>query len=339
MALRWNPQYPRPYAESLIEGMLSPVEKETMRLLFEGEAPKSTKLSDALCVYLSDHKKGANHRFRTNTERGIKEVTDVIGDLPLEEYTRDQARLVVEALAKGRKSATVKRRLKTILAVIAKGYLEFSLKTEHTAFKRLSIPNDGEDDLKREPFTRQELRTLADACYKAKDDVRCIVAVQMDTGARLGELVGLPKCDVFLDTLFPYIVIQAHPSLGRTIKTPASRRRVPLEGMALWGARLAMGLSGDSDWLFPRYAAAHNIKSDSASATLNKWIKSVIGGTKGTHSFRHAMKDRLRAANIGDDIQKALLGHDSLTQADSYGWGYEVPVLHEALRKVTLPYP
>jgi hypothetical protein len=48
------------------------------------------------------------------------------------------------------------------------------------------------------------------------------------------------------------------------------------------------------------------------------------------------MKDRLRAAGVPEDIQKALMGHGSRTVADGYGSGYPLKVLlghlNEAIR-------
>jgi integrase len=111
--------------------------------------------------------------------------------------------------------------------------------------------------------------------------------------------------------------------------------------MALWAAERALNGpqgarlngSGASGWLFPRYAADGNIRATAASASLNKWLARLTGTSKTTHCFRHAMKDRLRAAGIPEDIQKALLGHGSRTVADGYGSGYPLEHLQEALRK------
>jgi hypothetical protein len=65
----------------------------------------------------------------------------------------------------------------------------------------------------------------------------------MDTGARLGEIVGLRRDDLSLAGPVPYVSIREHPALGRTLKTPNSRRKVPLVGMALWAAERALTVS------------------------------------------------------------------------------------------------
>ena len=63
-------------------------------------------------------------------------------------------------------------------------------------------------------------------------------------------------------------------------------------------------------------------KNIGASATINKWFKEALGIDKTSHSFRHALQDRMRAARVPEDIRKAILGHGSKTISDGYGLGH-----------------
>ncbi len=71
-----------------------------------------------------------------------------------------------------------------------------------------------------------------------------------DTGARLAEIIGLRKSDIFLDEPVPHIVIRPHEL--RQLKTGASTRKVPLVGEALWAAE--QGLKTTGDLLFSYFA-------------------------------------------------------------------------------------
>ena len=53
------------------------------------------------------------------------------------------------------------------------------------------------------------------------------------------------------------------------------------------------------------------------------------------HSFRHGFKDRLRAAGVPEDVQRALMGHSDGSVASGYGSGFPLSVLREAVSKVT----
>jgi integrase len=328
------------------DALMNPVEREAARLLFETPEQRkaSRRLSEALAIYLETHR-NQQPKFIAFTTRAISHVYASVGDLELRSYDREMARQVRDSIPGS--TGTKRRRLDAIVAVFNAGLHEFNLILPNP-FARLNIRNEGHDATVRVPFTSAELQAISEACLARDDDLRWLIALQMDTGARLGELVGLRRDDVLLDGPIPFVQIREHPALGRTLKTPNSRRKVPLVGMALWGAERALNApqrarlngSGASErakpatlgWLFPRYAADGNIRATAASASLNKWLTRLTGTSKTTHCFRHAMKDLLRAALVPDDIQKQLLGHGSRSVSDGYGQGYPLEHLQEALR-------
>jgi integrase len=207
-------------------------------------------------------------------------------------------------------------------------------------FERLRIPNEDQDVDQRSPFTTEELRAINSACREQDDDIRHIVALQADTGARLGEIVGLRVEDVVLNHATPHIHIRPNVKLGRTLKTDASERKVPLVGVALWAAQRAMEAarkrSHRTGWLFPRYASDAQIKATHASNTINKWLLAVTKTEKTSHSFRHSMRDRLRHAGAPPDIQDAIGGWGSRTVGMGYGEGYRLEQLKGYLDKVVL---
>ncbi len=322
------------------DSLLNSVELEALRLLQEPPGKPRVLLSDALRLYLEEHKKGSKTKFIQGTRVAFKSVYDCVGDLPLGSYTRENARSVRDSLAKGRSSATVRRRLATIIAVFTKGVREFGLNGLENPFAKLEIKGLGEDTKERLPFSTVDLKVISEACHRLNDDVRWIVALQADTGARLGEIVGLRVEDIFLEGEgAPFVWIREHKRLGRTLKTPCSERKVPLVGESLWATNEALSASTagfEGGWLFPRYASDGEVRATHASNTINKWIKG-LGIPKTTHSFRHAMRDRLRAASVPNDIQDAIGGWtEGKTIGQGYGQGYPLEMLREALEKVVL---
>jgi integrase len=248
----------------------------------------------------------------------------VVGDFPLDRYRREHANKVRDfLLGKGNRTATVRRRLNAIKAVFNKALLEFDLQGKSNPFNKVDIPGEGKDSERRESFTQDELASIRSACLKSDNDIRHIVAIQVETGARLGEVVGLRIEDVVLDAEVPHIHIRPHERLGRTLKTAASERDVPLLGVSLWGAKRALeGVKQrgkGQGWLFPRYAADNSIRGTSAANTIDMWLKRLTGTKKTSHCFRHAMRTRLRHQEVPEEIQDAIGGWGKRTIGRSYG--------------------
>ncbi len=294
----------------------------------EGEACPT--IGEALDLYLSQHPNGRNKRFRQNAQIAIGYLIEAVGDLPLDSFTRQNALAVRNAILAKNKTASVKRRFNTINAIFNAAIQEGGLKLSNP-FSGIRIVNLGGDSEKREEFTIEELKKLANACQQVGDDRRLIILMLMDTGARLGEIVGLRVSDVDLGQPLPHIHIR--PFDGRTLKTASSTRKVPLMGEALWAAKKAMVGKDKDGLLFPDYGPA---KANSASAALNKWIKKTAGIQKTIHGLRHSMKTRLVIAGVPEDIRNRIGGWtDGETVSRGYG-SYPLEVLAEWLREVTL---
>lgn len=326
-----------------LEDLWTPAEAEAVRLLKEDPSRPRALLSDALAAYLKDHDKGDDPQFAAGATRAIKHVYAAVGDFPLSTYRREHAVEVRDALLKGgNKTATVRRRINDIKAVFNQGLLTFNLGSHRNPFEKLRIPKEEQDAESREPFTAEELRVIAKACRAMDDDIRHIVALQSDTGTRLGEIVGLRTTDVVLSHQVPHIMIRPHQELGRTLKTTTSERKVPLVGEALWAAQRALREASkanpDSEWLFPRYASDGNLKATSASGIVNKWLRQTLRIDKTSHSFRPSMRDRLRHAGVSEEFQNIIGGWGSRSVGQGYGEGYLLRQLKEQLEKVVVDH-
>ena len=160
--------------------------------------------------------------------------------------------------------------------------------------------------------------------------MRWLLALISDTGMRLSEAAGLHRDDVILDAPIPHISLTAHP--WRRLKTKSSARHIPLVGTALWAAKRL--IQHDSSYAFPRYCDGKICNANSASAALNKWMKTIIGGDYVVHGLRHSLRDRLRAVECPSDIIDQIGGWTTTGIGHAYGKGYSVEILAKWTQKI-----
>lgn len=151
------------------------------------------------------------------------------------------------------------------------------------------------------------------------------MALVSDTGMRLAEAAGLHLDDIVLDTSVPRVIVREHP--WRRLKTSTSARSVPLVGAALWAAQRVVASKTDDRFAFPRYNKGETTNANSASAALNKWMKPHVPARCTMHSFRHSLRDRLRAVECPSDIVDQIGGWQTEGVGHGYGRGYPLEVL------------
>ena len=162
------------------------------------------------------------------------------------------------------------------------------------------------------------------------DGNRWLLALISDTGMRLSEAAGLHRDDIVLDADMPHIIVRPHP--WRRLKTKGSERRVPLVGASLWAAKRLQQHYGA--YAFPRYCDGQTCNANSASAELNKWMKTIICGDYVVHSLRHSLRDRLRAVECPSDIIDQIGGWTTTGIGHAYGKGYSVEILAKWMQKI-----
>ena len=158
-----------------------------------------------------------------------------------------------------------------------------------------------------------------------------IIALVSDTVMRLSEAVGLAFDDLRLkNEEIPYVIVQNHPC--RKLKTKGSERKIPLVGASLWVAQTLQ--SSDSNFAFPRYIKNGVCNSNSASTALNKWLRPRVPLNCSMHSFRHSMRDRLRAVRCPSEIIDQIGGWSASSIGQGYGNGSPLENLSEWLREI-----
>ena len=122
---------------------------------------------------------------------------------------------------------------------------------------------------------------------------------------RLAEATGLLVKDIRLASEVPHVVVQSHS--WRPLKTKGSKRYIPLVGKALWSAKRIKEKS-ESKFAFPRYNTSIFTSTNTASATLNKWLRSEGFSEYTIHCFRHSLRDRLRYVACPSEITDQIGG-------------------------------
>jgi integrase len=258
--------------------------------------PNAFRLSDALKMYFKNHQRGSDEAFITRATRDWNSLIGTTGDVLFVELSRTHARNFVDHLtAKGNKTGTIRRTLNTLGAVVRSTITELEL-TKTDPFKSIKIQGEGRDTEKATAASTDQLQEIAKAFLPDNQSAPALIAlIQMEMGSRVGEVSGLGIDDVFLDNEIPHVYFRDKP--WRTLKNDESERRVPVVGVALDALRAALTLPRKGPGLFEAYAKPRG--NDSASAAVNKRL--VKWGLT-SHSFRHAMTDRLREAGCPKDI-------------------------------------
>ena len=293
--------------------------------------PMPVLLSEAFAIYLDNHQKGNDRAFEESQSQHWTKFVTLTGDIPLTTLSREHAKAYRDhRLNTGVKAATVKRELNTLAAIVNKAFAELTI-NQKNPFGNLTIhKTDTNTSTEKQPYSREEITKLLSQARALNDERRRIVIVLALTGARLAEIVGLRRRDV--DLSGKSILIVPHPS--RSLKTPSPKRAIPLLPLAHAALKAQLTEHAD-DFVFPTYARKRAVKSDSASAALNKWAKTIVSAPNRTmHSFRHALRDQLRAVNCPDAVSKAIGGwSEGNDVSSSYGLGYALEVKREWLTK------
>ncbi len=288
-------------------------------------------LSEALSTYLKLKGEGKDKIFVRAANRNIKYVIELLGNLPIDEYSsKDAAKFRDFFLDRGLLISSVKRIFSSIRSIINLSITEEGIGCIN-AFSKTYMPESNKVEM-RKPIPIEDIKHIQSLCREYDDDLRWLVVLLSDTGMRLGERVGLLKSDINLDCDIPRIRLIPHP--WRRLKTKGSERCIPLVGESLWACKRILEHNNDSKYAFPRYTSPKECNTNSASATLNKWLKEKLINNYVIHGFRHSFRDRLRAKECPSEIIDQLGGWSLRSVGEGYGRGYDLDVLHKWISKI-----
>jgi len=292
---------------------------------------QSPTIDEALDLYLSVKGQGKGKLFFSHSKRNISYLVSCLGSRPLDCYsTADAAKFRQWLIDKGLGNTSLQRIFGVVKAVV-----NFSIKEQgldcKNPFSGVYLPS--EVTKKRLPIKDAKLKQLQKECVRLDDDIRWLLALISDTGMRLSEAVGLFVDDLVVDVQHPYINLTGHPH--RRLKTDSSERVIPLVGVALW-ADQRIKQAPSSPFCFERYCDIDGCNSNSASAEINKWIKTIAGSEAVIHGLRHGFRDRLRAVEAPVDMIDQLGGWSLRSVGQGYGDGYPLELLSRWMERIVL---
>lgn len=292
----------------------------------------SVLLSEAVEIYLRHKGHNRPKTFRREAERACGYVIDVVGDKYLDGYTKSDANTFRDALvARGLAGSSMTRLFGTVRAIANFAASEQGL-ILNNPFAGIYYDRSA-GVVGRQPIPLAELISIQAICHEKDDDLRWLVALVSDTGMRLAEATGLLREDIIREEdggLFARV--RPHP--WRRLKTKGSKRDVPLVGEAKWAAERILRQNDPSPYAFPRYNKTDTSNANSASAALNKWLKEHVAEQYTMHSFRHSMRDRLRAVECPADVVDQIGGWQTDGVGHGYGNGYPLDVLRKWMKEV-----
>jgi integrase len=306
-------------------------------LIGAGQATASVQSTDehsfkaAVAVYLRLKGLDRPPTFEAAVRRCCGYLIDCCGMKSLHDYLRSDATKFRDYLfSKGLNGASVARVFSTVRAVINLALSEFGLSIVNP-FSNVYF-DQSQGVKKRIPVKPEDIKKVQAECYKADDEKRWLIALIADTGIRLGEGAGLLRSDFVEQDGILCVNIRPHP--WRSLKTASSERLVPLVGSSKWAAERILAQSTESRFAFPNYNDGQRTNANSASAALNKWLKLKIGRGYTIHSFRHSMRDRLRAVECPSEAIDQIGGWARKGIGECYGEGYRVHHLKTFLLKI-----
>ena len=280
----------------------------------------------AVAVYLKLKSGNRPATFETTVRRSCGYLIDCCGMKNLADYVRSDGTGFRDYLfAKGLNGASVARIFSTVRAVINLALSEFGLSIVNPFSNVYFDRTVGVKE--RPPVKPKDIQKVKDECCDANDEKRWLIALIADTGMRLAEGAGLLRSDFTEQDGILCVNITPHP--WRSLKTASSQRLIPLVGSAKWAAERVLEQPATSEFAFPNYNDGSRTNANSASAALNKWLKTKIGPDHTIHSFRHSMRDRLRSVECPSDVIDQIGGWLTHGVGHAYGNGYPVEVLQK----------
>ena len=294
-------------------------------------ANDSLLMTEACELYLRLKSVGRGPVFIRTAKRNTKYVTQLLGDKAISSYSSAEAGQLRDwCIKQGMSVPTVKRVFSSIRAIINLAIAERGLECRNP-FANTFFPDD--DNLQsRQPISIQDIRKVQTLCKEIDDDMRWLIALISGTGMRLGEAAGLLKEDIKLNDHIPHIDLKPHSWRG--LKTKGSQRLIPITKEALWASKRLLEANENSVFAFPRYCDETGCKANSASGGLNKWLHQYVPDNCVIHSFRHSLRDRLRAVECPSDIVDAIGGWKTSGVGHGYGNGYPLEVLGNWMKRI-----
>lgn len=270
---------------------------------------------------------GSEKEVAMRVERIKRDMAAVYGkpkltSVSLQDITRQDANDLRDHLLKRLSPNSALRTLGVVRTAINHVIVEHGLHIQNV-FNKLKVKGAGASKLDRLPISDDQLKAVL-VVTADSPLANALLTVLADSGARLGEIVGLEAQDIDFSEGSMHI----RPNSIRGLKTTSSTRSIPLSERSRGVLSAYLSNRSNITPIFEKYARPRG--SDAASAMLMKHLRKVVDDPKVTiHSLRHRMKDRLRNTGCPEVLSMAILGHSTNTIAANYGSGYALDIMRK----------
>ena len=269
--------------------------------------------------------------------RGINYFVELVGDKPIADVTRADARayynwwaerLIPSENSKPLKANTANRDIGNMRLLYGSYFTHIGQENRENPFRNLSFKDSSPTEIPpfEDVWVREKI-LVPDALGDLNFEAKMIVYALIETGCRPAEIANLAAEDINLEGKIPYIHVR--PREGREIKTQSSIRKIPLVGVSLEALKCAP--NG-----FPHYRD----RNDLLSASLMKCFRanSLFPTDKHViYSFRHAFEQRMLEADLDYGFRCLMMGHRHTRP--KYGDGGSMQYRQDQLRKIAHPVP
>ncbi len=266
----------------------------------------------------------------------FKRFVLVVGDLPINQITREDVERYRDSLVSNDVSATTVRNfLDTLNALFRWAKSERLIQVNPAEDVKAPRDTRSSDKRGRGPFNTQELKSILEKAQAnwskpGRDtDLLMMLRVLIYTGARPLEIAQLRPCDVKNG------VISINDHEGKQIKNEASIRDVPIHSAI---ADFELFAKSGGQLVFKSFETIQDRKTEALSTRFTKLIRQQLKITdqrKTLYSLRHNFADACRNAGVPHGIQYQLMGHvENNRNAAGYGTGASIDTLRRELAKV-----
>ncbi|MFS8181467.1 tyrosine-type recombinase/integrase [Pseudovibrio denitrificans] len=283
-------------------------------------------------TYLSNMSEDQVRRWRNPKILALKSLTEITGNKPLLELTRNDAIDFRECLQDRVEAGQIQ--IGTANKQI--GHINKMMRTVINHF-RLDIQSpfgelrlEGERTEQRHPFDPEfvQKNILADGALDGLNaSARSILYLIVETGLRLSEAANLTENTIHLEGKVPYVEVVPEE---RLLKQDHTTRTIPLVGVSLMAMQE-----------FKRGFSRYHDNAGSLSATVNKFLlENDLRPNPRKHtaySLRHTFEDRLTAVEAPEKIIAMLMGHKF--QRPKYGHGPTLEHKREWLQRIAFTPP
>jgi uncharacterized protein DUF6538/integrase-like protein len=231
---------------------LDPVQRSVLEALLKRRSAEASKDNPPLSLVFDRYKNERRPSAKTWREfdRALRGFTETVGDLPVrsiqKEHVRAWKQALLTAVSKrdGKspvRAATVQKLLNVLRAVLEWANREGIVDTNpaHGVSRVAALTGKADTvDERRMPFTVEQARDILSRLngggttkLPAEGPMRWVWAISLYTGARVSEIIGLRREDVRQED--GVLVLDIRPHAGRSLKTKASRRLVPVHPVLL----------------------------------------------------------------------------------------------------------